>query len=292
MLRSYLTPILLVLIHIGNSLSAQELLTRSADPINSVLWKIEGNGISEPSYVLATMHLLCADDYTLPLKVKRALQSVDSLCLEMNITDADEIAYIQKHSMANPKLSETLSDEQISKLKVLLPKKTGMTFEQLEVFTLATISSLATIEAIACENPISIESELVSLAEVEEKPIIALETAKEQLEIIGDFITVDQLIESLQQSHLNQTAFERGTKLYLNEQVTGATAELMATADMTAGEMDALIYNRNKAWVISMQDQMKSSAVLYAVGAGHLVDPKGLIALLKQAGYALTPIFE
>jgi uncharacterized protein YbaP (TraB family) len=292
MLRSYLTPILLVLIHVSSSLNAQQLLTRNAESINSALWKIEGQGITEASYIVATMHLLCADGYTLPAKISRALESVDSLCLEMNITDVDELTYVQQHSMANPKLSETLSDEQIAELKLLLPEKTGMTFEQLEIFTLATIASLATREALTCKSPLSIETELVTLAEDWEKPIIGLESAKEQVEMLSELITAEQLIESLNQSDLNQKSLNHGTKLYLEEKITAASNALMATADMTPAEKDLLIYDRNKAWVKTMAEQMESSAVLYAVGAGHLVDHKGLIALLKKAGYTLTPVSE
>jgi uncharacterized protein len=37
---------------------------------------------------------------------------------------------------------------------------------------------------------------------------------------------------------------------------------------------------------------MKKQAVFVAVGAGHLVGEKGLIALLKKEGYTLRPILN
>ena len=53
---------------------------------------------------------------------------------------------------------------------------------------------------------------------------------------------------------------------------------------------DLLLNDRNKNWVGQLKLIMKKESVLIAVGAGHLVGEKGLIALLKKEGYNLRPL--
>ena len=66
--------------------------------------------------------------------------------------------------------------------------------------------------------------------------------------------------------------------------------------EMTAGEegmsdyIDLLLYNRNANWAKKMPAIMKSKATLFAVGAGHLGGEKGVINLLRQAGYTVRPV--
>jgi len=53
---------------------------------------------------------------------------------------------------------------------------------------------------------------------------------------------------------------------------------------------DVLLNNRNKNWVIQLKKIMLQEPVFIAVGAGHLVGEKGLLALLKKEGYTLRPL--
>jgi uncharacterized protein len=55
---------------------------------------------------------------------------------------------------------------------------------------------------------------------------------------------------------------------------------------------DILLDNRNKNWVTQLKTLMKNESVFVAVGAGHLVGEKGLIALLKKEGYTLKPVLN
>jgi uncharacterized protein YbaP (TraB family) len=55
---------------------------------------------------------------------------------------------------------------------------------------------------------------------------------------------------------------------------------------------DILLYNRNMNWVKQLKTIMKAESVFVAVGAGHLVGTKGLIALLKKEGYKVRPLIN
>ena len=58
-------------------------------------------------------------------------------------------------------------------------------------------------------------------------------------------------------------------------------------------EEDAdLIDNRNADWLTKMPAIMVQKPTLFAVGAGHLPGPKGVLNLLRQAGYKVEGVTE
>ena len=50
-----------------------------------------------------------------------------------------------------------------------------------------------------------------------------------------------------------------------------------------------LLIARNKNWLPKMKQEMAQQPTLFAVGAAHLMGSQGLIALLRQEGYTVTP---
>ena len=57
-----------------------------------------------------------------------------------------------------------------------------------------------------------------------------------------------------------------------------------------SGFTDILLYHRNLNWVKKMNELLPGKSLVIAVGAGHLPGEKGVISLLRQNGYKVTPI--
>ena len=55
---------------------------------------------------------------------------------------------------------------------------------------------------------------------------------------------------------------------------------------------DILLDNRNKNWIGKLKKLLPEKSLFIAVGAGHLIGEKGLIALLRKEGYTLTPLLN
>ena len=49
---------------------------------------------------------------------------------------------------------------------------------------------------------------------------------------------------------------------------------------------------RNKNWLEKMPQMMKEKSNLFAVGTAHLTNEYGIINLLRQKGYTVTPVFN
>src|SRR6218665_1169628 len=52
---------------------------------NSLLWKISGNGLTKPSYVFGTIHLICESDYFWNPVMEEALKATEKICMEMDM---------------------------------------------------------------------------------------------------------------------------------------------------------------------------------------------------------------
>ena len=60
--------------------------------------------------------------------------------------------------------------------------------------------------------------------------------------------------------------------------------------DSTPEEEAALIDDRNADWLTKMPAIMAQKPTLFAVGAGHLPGDKGVLNLLRKAGYTVEGV--
>ena len=66
--------------------------------------------------------------------------------------------------------------------------------------------------------------------------------------------------------------------------------KLNNSCDSRPEEDDMLIYNRNADWLTKMPALMVQKPTLFAVGAAHLPGEKGVLNLLRQAGYTVEGV--
>ena len=140
------------------------------------------------------------------------------------------------------------------------------------------------------ENAVSYELELFQKALVKNKKTSGLETMVYQMSIFDRIPYREQarmLIESIQITEIQPNSLQHIIELYNK----GAVEELyQLIAQENTKITDIMIHQRNLSWVQKMEEKMKINSGLYAVGAGHLGGPKGLIQLLKDIGYQVRPI--
>lgn len=126
----------------------------------------------------------------------------------------------------------------------------------------------------------------------------SLETAAEQMGFLSD-VPLDEQIASLMST---VDGIENGAVLDLEPLMVawerGDTAGLddAMTSYMTPADKplyDTLITERNERWLIPLEQLLADNdESLIIVGAGHLVGPEGVPALLEQRGYSVERIDE
>jgi uncharacterized protein YbaP (TraB family) len=91
----------------------------------TLLWKISGEGIKEPSYLYGTIHITC--DNQLPAKVLKALDKTQQLYLEINMDSPTlQQEMMMGMTMRNGITLNSLSSEEDFKIVDAFLKKQGI----------------------------------------------------------------------------------------------------------------------------------------------------------------------
>ena len=269
----------------SSSANAQTLKTE-----NSVLWEVSGNGLGKPSYLFGTVHMICGKDFVMKPKATEAFSKTSKLALEVNMADPSEINLIQQMAVGKEPLSKKLTAKQIARLKEVLQKNGGVSLAQVDNYTLETVMSLLFVKSFGCPDLKFYEIEFVGKAKENNKPIIGLEKASEQMDFLNKSFTDDELISYLQQ--INTDMANTMVKDYTNEDINSLYVTTTDKELMSANTKKILLDNRNEKWSKIMPEMMQKGSVFFAVGAAHLAGELGVINLLKKAGYSVKPIMD
>ncbi|WP_121355164.1 TraB/GumN family protein [Flavisolibacter nicotianae] len=266
---------------------------------NTLLWRISGKGLQKPSYLFGTMHLLCADDIALSDSLKMAISRADNVYLELDMNNMFEMLGAMQHmSMkGDTTLADLLTQEEYKKVKAYFHENASMLpFEMLQTYKpLLTASMVAEQQSTACDHMISMEQLIMEEAKSSDVAIKGLETMDFQLEIFDKIpykLQAKQLYQVI--NHINDKGGEDEMQILTNayrRQQLEKLEEITKKEDMGMSSfIDLLLYNRNANWAKKLHQLMQDKSLVVAVGAGHLPGAKGVINLLRTAGYKVEPV--
>lgn len=264
--------------------------TKSPKLENSLLWEVTGNGLSKPSYLYGTIHMICSGDYFLSEKTKKAFDGSDKLVLEINFSDPKEMSDVQQMAMGKEPLSKKLNPVELAKLDAILKKTGSMSIQQVDAFSLMTVMSLISMKSFGCDDLKFYEMNFIESAKKQNIPIGGLETVKSQFKSFEDAYSDAEMIAMLEESDVEET--KKLVEDYKLENLEGLYKKATAENVMNAKAKKYMLDERNGNWVKILPEMMKKESVFVAVGAAHLVGEEGVINLLRKAGYKVKPVMK
>src|SRR5215472_7974308 len=92
---------------------------KNAKDFNTLLWQISGNGLSRPSYLFGTIHMICSDDAQLSDSLKAAIANADEVYFEVDMDNLFEmLGVMKKMKMRNDTtLADLLNKSDYEKVK-------------------------------------------------------------------------------------------------------------------------------------------------------------------------------
>lgn len=260
---------------------------------DALLWRISGGGLDKPSYLYGTIHLICPDDLRLSDSLPSALTRSEKLYLEIDMDEPGLMLKTMRLSMqTSTSLKELYSPEQYARLDRFLKDSLGMgasLFNRMKPFTL--LSALyARIPA--CRKSVSVEEKILDMAKKQRKEVLGLETLEEQFAVfdqIPDSAQSRMILEMIDHFPEQQNEFFQMVEAYRKQDLTALSAMMNSAPDMVGFE-EVLLLKRNRKWIPVMQKAMTQGSVFFAVGAGHLSGPEGLLSLLRKSGYEVHPL--
>lgn len=279
-----------------------------------LLYRISGNDLDKPSYIVGTYHLAPASFADSIPGAKAALDEVGQVCGEVDMAEMQSMAGLQKVMAAmmlpdGQSLSDILTKEQLDKLNAFMMEILGtdlnnpMVAAQLgKMIPVAISTQLQMVQYMKMTpgfNPTEmIDSYFQNAARAAGKSVIGFETVDFQISVLYTGTSIErqkeQLMCMLDNQEYNFMIMKNITEAYFSqniEKICEVTEEKLGNScDTTPEEDEALIYGRNADWAEKMPEIMSSESTLFVVGAAHLPGERGVIELLKNKGYLVEPV--
>lgn len=260
----------------------------------SLLWEISGKGLLKPSYLFGTIHAICPDDYVWTAAMDSSMKTCELVCFELDMDDPGlmmqiGMGMIDQHGK---KLADYFTPEQYALISQYVTDSLHMNIGMFQQMKPAALLTLFATSAAGCAEPVSYEARIMELAQTRHQEVIGLEEASEQIALLNSIPTdsiAQYLIEAIKGGQREKSDFAAMTTAY-KEQNLPRLYQLIEETRSEGANMLLFLDDRNEKWISRMEGWMEQKPVFFAVGAGHLWGSKGVISLLRRAGYTLRSI--
>lgn len=279
-----------------------------------LLYRISGNGLERPSYIVGTLHIAPAQFANNITGIDEAINATEQVYGEVN-ADSMAMKGVQQRveaatAIPNGKtLRNVLNATQYNKVNATLAELLGADLQNQKVKAEMSRTAPATLaQKIALLmylqthmgefDPVNtIDGFFQQVAKENNEPVGGLETIDFQIELLRDSDMsrqVELLMCTIDNRQFVIDCMQNAIEAYYSQDIEGVKAaideRLGNSCDSTPAEEARLIYDRNAAWCAVMPAIMAAKPTLFAVGVGHLPGDKGVLALLQAAGYTVEAV--
>lgn len=260
-----------------------------------LLWEISGKNMTAPAYLFGTIHLYDTSAYQLPEPPFELLDKTGKIYFELDFNKIDmaEMSAGMFITDSSQYINKLLDPASLAKLKKLLDASASAKMLGDRIYTLKPL--FVSVMLLNDGKASSVDLELYKAAMSKKHTVGGLETVKEQMEAFNT-MTIAAQTEALRQflnSNLSgEEILSRMTAIYAKQNIAQMLSEMGEFMPLDASTNEALVIKRNIIMTdrIDVLLQQQKEHPLIAVGAGHLGNDAGIVALLKKKGYTLKNI--
>lgn len=259
----------------------------------SLLWKVEGNGLSKPSYLYGTIHIMCPDDIKVTPALKSAFNSTGQLYLELDMDDLSTMTGMLLGMMMTDgsSLKTLLPQSDYDSLAVIFKKQTGMALGAMSRVKPIMLMSVLYPSMLGCQ-PEGWEQVFMKMAGEKKMETLGLEKVQDQVGVLDSIpykVQAEMFMKTLYNMDSTKISFNKMLEIYKRQDLQAM--QQMSTEDEDYGVYeDIMLKNRNARWIPVIMKAMKRKPSFFAVGAAHLAGENGVISLLRRKGYKVAPV--
>ncbi len=258
-----------------------------------LLWRVHSPK-HPPSFLFATIHVDDRRVKALNPQVVRHFTEAKTLCLEILPDREAQVAIGQAMLLPKPhSLDDILGESLFNRLSLTLNK---MGVDPVQATHLKPWAAMMVLSRPKSHGGFALDEQLYRWAEYQYKERCALETLQEQLAVFDSLQHKDQmalLTDTLDNWPLLHDMNEQLIEAYVAGDLEGIDrlSRNMQGSDHELSQRlrDALIDQRNIRMLNRMLPFLKKGRSFIAVGALHLPGEKGLLNLLREQGFVVTP---
>ena len=261
----------------------------------ALLWKIDGQGLSRPSYVVGTVHSRDARAFRQAPRLLEVMRGQDAVAGELDLTGSMAASMGIATAMMMPagkQLSDLYTGRQFKRVQKSIQDHLGpmtMMAERIKPFFLMALLSETAMRA---DSGLVLDQYLEEKAEEMGKDVLGLETVQEQLDAVNDLPLQEQadMLYELVRHDLYRADMERMMDAYAAQDLDQLTS-IATLGGLSEGFNTRLLTDRNQVMAQRMDSLMQEGRTfLFAVGAAHLPKPGGLIDSLRGMGYRVEAV--
>lgn len=264
-----------------------------AQMAKSLLWKISGNGLDEPSFLYGTMHVGDKRAHKFKKSTLSAFESSKAYAMELDPSAVNPLELLEMMKMKDgKKLKDLFTEEEWTELDLHFKEKYRTSIEAFNDFTPFYVQSMMLQSNFKNQAGQAVDLYFYNEAKEQGKELIGLETMEEQLSAINSMPAEEQkemLLQGMEED------LDDATDMLLKYYRKGDLEKLAELSD-EEGEGTSetfeqeLILKRNYRMAERLEPYIRKHSTFIGVGALHLPGEEGIIELLRKAGYTVEAV--
>lgn len=274
----------------------------------SLLWKISGKELTQPSYLYGTIHMINKDDFFMTDSTLAVFDRAKKIVFEIDMSEMSDMSVLMgmmgKVMMNDGSTLSGLLEPDDYKLVSDHFSKMGLPMMMLDRIKPMFLSAMTSGD-FDFSNPSpsgmgerikSYEMEFMEMATEDNKPVAGLETIEYQLSVFDSIPYKEQaemLVDGIKGGgEGGEDELEKITKFYKEQDIVSMQSMFKSEEGGLGKYEDIFLKNRNQNWIPVIEKMSLEGTIFYAVGAGHLGGKNGVIALLRKAGYTVDAVMS
>lgn len=256
----------------------------------SLLWRVKDPETGRSSFLFGTMHVRDLRAFGWLDLAKKHIGECEIFATEFDFAEADTSALASALTLPEGMdLSQHLKPGVWKNLD-RYARKMGLSAEVFRTQHPMSVSTALSMSFLLEESMHSLDETLWQYARAQGKRTTGVETFADQLvtlELIPFELHIKGLTWLLKNHQRHKTRLHKMMRRYAE----GDIQQLYKSARRDAkGMRKVLLYRRNKEMSKRFAALARESTLFCAVGAGHLAGAKGMLRLLKKAGFKIEAV--
>ena len=271
-----------------------------------LLWKVSGNGLERPSYILGSYHLAPASMLDEIPGMDQAFEGCDVVVGELKKEDMmnpNGLMGLASMMMApaDSTLDKLYTPEQYKVIEQVFNKycgTMGLSLGMMSRLKPEAINLLITLMRVGSMEMSN--TDLIDIGAQERgsqlgRATMGFETLEEQAKLLFSDPIADQaksLLKACEEDDVQDEQAQALKDAYMSQDMNRMEALFTEAAEdgWDEDKMDSMVTRRNRNWVGKLVMMMPEQACLVCVGAAHLFGNQGVLQLLRNEGYTVEPM--
>jgi len=256
----------------------------------SLLYKVSGKDLKYSVYLFGTIHAIPQSDFFIDDVVIKKFEEAEKVYFEIDMDSPTMMMEVQTHMMMKGiTIDQLMTGDDYQKLRHIMLDSLGLPLDFLKGVKPLLMSSFF-LSKIVGPNSASYEAFLMAKAIEFEKEILGIETVAEQMAYVDSIPTKEQvkiLMETVSDLNKSRSEFRKLIEVYSSRDVEKIYSYIIESSEEYHQFGNFLLAARNRNWVPRIISIANTHNAFFAVGAGHLGGPQGIVQLLRSLGYAV-----